>query len=104
MLVVPVFALSFQTTLHHFLVFAFIAAFSCNFIIYGIEMTRDNIDEIVLVGGTTRIPKVKQQLRYTFLCVLSLYSVLCTVVFMRFVGRTVGESSLFLAQFRCTFS
>ena len=28
-----------------------------------IEMTKDNIDEIVLVGGTTRIPKVKQQLR-----------------------------------------
>jgi len=28
------------------------------------EMTKDNIDEIVLVGGTTRIPKVKQQLRW----------------------------------------
>eukprot|EP01032_Pedospumella_encystans_P010740 gene10740-12528_t len=28
-----------------------------------LEMTKDNIDEIVLVGGTTRIPKVKQQLR-----------------------------------------
>jgi len=33
---------------------------------YNTEMTKDNIDEVVLVGGTTRIPKVKQQLR----CVL----------------------------------
>jgi hypothetical protein len=27
------------------------------------EMSKDTIDEVVLVGGTTRIPKVKQQLR-----------------------------------------
>mmetsp|Transcript_1538 Transcript_1538/g.3304 ORF Transcript_1538/g.3304 Transcript_1538/m.3304 type:complete len:438 (+) Transcript_1538:86-1399(+) len=31
-----------------------------------LEMSRDNIDEIVLVGGTTRIPHVKQQLREYF--------------------------------------
>jgi hypothetical protein len=35
-----------------------------------VEMSRDTIDEVVLVGGTTRIPKVKQQLRYTD-CILN---------------------------------
>ncbi len=28
-----------------------------------IEMERSTIDEVVLVGGSTRIPRVKQQLR-----------------------------------------
>ena len=27
-------------------------------------MSKEDIDEIVLVGGTTRIPLVKQQLKY----------------------------------------
>ncbi len=31
-----------------------------------LAMTPDDIDEIVLVGGTTRIPKIKQDLRYVF--------------------------------------
>lgn len=30
---------------------------------YCIEMDRSTIDEVVLVGGSTRIPRVKQQLR-----------------------------------------
>lgn len=29
-------------------------------------MSRDDIDEVVLVGGTTRIPKIKQLLRDFF--------------------------------------
>ena len=33
-------------------------------------MSRDNIDEIVLVGGTTRIPHVKQQLRYISIVII----------------------------------
>jgi molecular chaperone DnaK (HSP70) len=28
-----------------------------------LDMSKDDIDEVVLVGGTTRIPKIKQQLR-----------------------------------------
>lgn len=29
-------------------------------------MSPDDVDEVVLVGGTTRIPRVKQQLREFF--------------------------------------
>jgi molecular chaperone DnaK (HSP70) len=32
-------------------------------------MSKGDIDEVVLVGGTTRIPLVKDQLRYTSLSV-----------------------------------
>jgi molecular chaperone DnaK (HSP70) len=32
----------------------------------GLEMSKDDIDEVVLVGGSTRIPLVKQQLREYF--------------------------------------
>ena len=33
---------------------------------HSVGMSKDDIDEIVLVGGTTRIPLVKQQLREFF--------------------------------------
>ena len=29
-----------------------------------LDMKENEVDEIVLVGGTTRIPKIKEQLRY----------------------------------------
>ena len=35
---------------------------------YDTGMTKDDIDEVVLVGGTTRIPKVKNMLRYDLNC------------------------------------
>ena len=52
---------------------------SHNFILTG--MSTKDVDEVVLVGGTTRIPLVKQQLRYvggcnTLLSALHLFSVL----------------------------
>ena len=31
-----------------------------------LEMTNEDIDEIVLVGGSTRIPKVKSMLKHYF--------------------------------------
>ncbi len=34
-----------------------------NRLLQELDMTPDDIDEVVLVGGTTRIPKIKQQLR-----------------------------------------
>ena len=44
-------------------------SFLCNYL----EMSRDNIDEIVLVGGTTRIPHVKQQLRYISIVIIHFF-------------------------------
>jgi heat shock protein 5 len=32
----------------------------------GLEMSIEDIDEIVLVGGSTRIPRIKQQLKSYF--------------------------------------
>lgn len=36
-------------------------------------MSVSDIDEVVLVGGTTRIPRVKQQLRYGTVHALMIY-------------------------------
>ena len=39
------------------------------YLVAAVGMKEDEVDEVVLVGGTTRIPRVKSQLRY--------YHVLC---------------------------
>ena len=36
-------------------------------------MKEEEVDEVVLVGGTTRIPLIKQQLRYIFLNIIYYY-------------------------------
>ena len=35
-------------------------------LLVGLQMTREDVDEVVLVGGTTRIPRIKQMLREKF--------------------------------------